>query len=61
MESDARTQSPVAYSAGDLAMNMAEYSAAQGILSEIPALNNVRTSAIGKIADAFGGGQKATK
>lgn len=60
-ESDARTQSPVAYNAGDMAMNAAEYATAQGILSEIPVLNNLRTATSGKIANVLGGSEGAKR
>lgn len=60
-ESDARTQSPIAYNAGDMAMNAAEYATAQGILSEIPVLNNLRTATSGKIANVLGGSEGAKR
>ena len=61
MSEDARTQSPIAYGSGDIAMNMATYSAAQGALSQIPALNNAAKAVSGKIAGALGGGERATR
>lgn len=61
MSEDARTQSPIAYGSGDIAMNMATYSAAQGALSQIPVLNNAAKAVSGKIAGALGGGERATR
>ena len=60
-ESDARAQDPVSYGAGDMAMNAAEYAAVQGALSEIPALNNLKTAASGGIAKALGGSERARR
>ena len=56
---DARTQSPLAQGAGNLAMEVAKYNLASGIMSDIPRVQAAREALSGRIASALSPGGNA--